>query len=75
MIGFGDKNIIYNLHNVLIYILIQSLYKTRDTNAAMSTHFDVEAWASCQIRKIAGFACAGNAGNDSPPPTSKETVS
>ena len=32
-------------------------------------------WASCQIRKIAGCACAGNAGNVSPPPTSKETAS
>ena len=33
-------------------------------------------WASCQIRKIAGCACAGNAGNAfSPPPTSKETAS
>ena len=27
-----------------------------------------------QIRKIAGYACAGNAGNVSPPPTSKETA-
>ena len=25
-------------------------------------------WVSCQIRKIAGCACAGNAGNVSPPP-------
>ena len=25
-------------------------------------------WASCQIRKIAGYACAGNAGSVSPPP-------
>ena len=25
-------------------------------------------WASCQIRKIAGCACAGNAGNVFPPP-------
>ena len=25
-------------------------------------------WASCQIRKIWGCACAGNAGNVSPPP-------
>ena len=31
-------------------------------------HFimDVLPWASCQIRKIAGCACAGNAGNVSP---------
>ena len=26
------------------------------------------SWASCQIRKIAGCACAGNAGNVFPPP-------
>ena len=25
-------------------------------------------WASCQIRKIVGCACVGNAGNVSPPP-------
>ena len=29
----------------------------------------IDGWrASCQIRKIAGCACAGNAGNVSPPP-------
>ena len=27
-----------------------------------------QLWASCQIRKIAGYACAGNAGNVSLPP-------
>ena len=27
---------------------------------------DIPTWASCQIRKIAGCACAGNAGNVSP---------
>ena len=32
-------------------------------------------WASYQMRKIAGCACAGNAGNVSPPQTSKETAS
>ena len=32
-------------------------------------------WALYQINKIAGCACAGNAGNVSPPPTSKETAS
>ena len=31
-------------------------------------------WASCQIRNIAGCACAGNAGNVFPAPTSKETA-
>ena len=30
-------------------------------------HF-VNLWASCKIREIAGCACAGNAGNVSPPP-------
>ena len=30
--------------------------------------------ASYQIRKIAGCACTGNAGNVSPPPTTKETI-
>ena len=30
-------------------------------------------WASCQIGKLAGCACAGNAGNVFPPPTWKET--
>ena len=34
----------------------------------------VISWASYQIRKIAGCACAGNAGNVFPPPTSKETA-
>ena len=29
---------------------------------------NVTAWASCQIRKIAGCACAGNAGNVLPQP-------
>ena len=33
------------------------------------------AWTSFQIRKIAGYACTGNAGNSfPPPPTSKETT-
>ena len=32
-------------------------------------------WASCQICKVAGCACAGNAGNVFPPLTSKETAS
>ena len=35
-------------------------------------HHEVPQWASCQIRKIAGCACAENA--FSPPPTSKETA-
>ena len=34
----------------------------------------VVQWASCQIRKIAGYACAGSAGNVFPA-TSKETAS
>ena len=37
--------------------------------------FDSNPWASYQIRKIAGCARAGNAGNVFPPPTSKETAS
>ena len=32
-------------------------------------------WASYQMRKFASCACTGNAGNISPPPTSKESVS
>ena len=32
-------------------------------------------WTSYQIRKIAGCACAGNAGNVFPAPTSNETAS
>ena len=35
---------------------------------------EMSPWASCQIWKIAGCACAGNAGNVFPPPTSKETT-
>ena len=31
-----------------------------------SYHVELTQWASCQIRKIAGCACAGNAGNVSP---------
>ena len=34
----------------------------------------LRSWASYQIRKIAGYACPGNAGNVFPPPTSKETA-
>ena len=36
--------------------------------------FNSNPWACYQIRKIAGCACAGNAGNVFPPPTSKETA-
>ena len=32
-------------------------------------------WTSCQMRKIACYACARNAGNVFPPPNSKETAS
>ena len=28
-----------------------------------SSHGDISSWASYQIRKIMGCACAGNAGN------------
>ena len=31
-------------------------------------HAEFGEWASCQLRKITGCACAGNAGNVSPPP-------
>ena len=39
------------------------------------SHWKAFPWASCQIRKIAGCPCAGNAGNVSLPPTSKQTTS
>ena len=37
-------------------------------------HRPQRSWTSCQICKIARCACAGNAGNISPPRTSKETA-
>ena len=44
------------IREATIQILLMTQYKRQ---------FDV-TWASCQIRKIASCACAGNAGNDFP---------
>ena len=40
----------------------------------MDSWCHMASWSSYQIRKIAGCVCAGNVGNVSPPPTSKETA-
>ena len=42
--------------------------------AGKDTEFIMTSWASYQIRKIAGWTCAVNAGNVFPTPTSKETA-
>ena len=54
---------------------INSLIIACDGQREASRKIFLTPWASYQIRKIVGCACAGNAGNVSPPPTSKETAS
>ena len=50
-------------------------YDDRYKFRAWHDSFIVVAWTSYQIHNIAGGACAGNAGNVSPPPTSREADS
>ena len=69
---FGNaRDFIGALFFYLVNIHIGSLL----LRAISSANSGIIAWASCQIRKIVGCACAGNAGNVSPQQTSKETVS
>ena len=55
-------------------IISQSLCGSSDapTHSYWWCRVTTQPWASCLIRKIAGYACPLNAGNISPPPTSKE---
>ena len=54
----------------LVYLCMGAVYKTwQECSCSIDSancHVTSMAWASYQIRKIAGCACAGNAGNFSP---------
>ena len=62
------------LHQLKDERAVTSLNSCQDTrhywrsSCCSCYHWFLMAWASCQIRKIAGCACAGNAGNVFPPP-------
>ena len=48
-----------------VSLMLQNISKSKDKeDIGMETHF--HSWASYQIRKIAGWVRAGNAGNDFP---------
>ena len=53
-----------------LYRGLQNMWlgQTNIWQAIWEDYLWVHIWASCQIRKIGGYACAGNAGNVFPPP-------
>ena len=53
-----------HLHRVLNTVH----YTNRSSSSDANIHQYTGPWASCQIRKTEGCACAGNAGTFSPPP-------
>ena len=60
----------------VVYILfVWVLVCSRNLLSRHTSQSLIPAWASYQIRKIAGCTCTRNAGNVSPTPISKETAS
>ena len=67
-----------NFQSVIIKLMLRSptgpaLPKIEKERMRGCMRYHLLLWASCQIRKIAGCACAGNAGNVFPAPADKRS--